>query len=141
MEGARGALAVRRRIGEGIDDLQLFDDRSGPSVRDDGRQFLTKPFGDEVLLGAIRSALERSRATLGRQAEIQALREVYALLTPREREVMALVVSGLLNKRQVWPRASARLYQLIRQGTRVVDRTFEIKFLDPGVRAFVFTFG
>jgi FixJ family two-component response regulator len=61
-------------------------------------EFLTKPFGDEVLLSAIRNALERSRAALGREAEIQVLRNSYALLTPRERQVMGLVVSGLLNK-------------------------------------------
>jgi FixJ family two-component response regulator len=51
-----------------------------------------------VLLGAIRQALERSRVTLGLQAEIQELRNRYASLSPREREVMALVVSGRLNK-------------------------------------------
>ena len=61
-------------------------------------EFLTKPFGDEVLLGAIRNALERSRLALDREAGIRMLRESYALLTPRERQVMALVVSGLLNK-------------------------------------------
>jgi FixJ family two-component response regulator len=61
-------------------------------------EFLTKPVGDEVLLGAIRNALERSRAALDREAELQMLRYTYALLTPRERQVMTLVVSGLLNK-------------------------------------------
>jgi FixJ family two-component response regulator len=61
-------------------------------------EFLTKPFDDEVLLGAIRQSLERSRAALGDNAEIQVLCDYYASLTPREREVMALVVSGLLNK-------------------------------------------
>jgi len=61
-------------------------------------EFLTKPFGDEVLLGAIRSAIERSRRALSREAEIRALRDSYALLSRREREVMALVVSGRLNK-------------------------------------------
>jgi FixJ family two-component response regulator len=61
-------------------------------------EFLTKPFNDEVLLMAIRQALERSRAALAREAEMQELREHYASLTPRERDVMALVVSGLLNK-------------------------------------------
>jgi FixJ family two-component response regulator len=61
-------------------------------------EFLTKPFDDEVLLRAIRNAIERSRAALRREAEIQALSTRYSLLTFREREVMALVVSGLLNK-------------------------------------------
>lgn len=61
-------------------------------------EFLTKPFGDDVLLGAIQHALERSRAVLDQEAEIAVLRECYASLTHREREVMTLVVSGLLNK-------------------------------------------
>jgi FixJ family two-component response regulator len=61
-------------------------------------EFLTKPFNDEVLLTAIRQALERSRLALAQEAEMQELRDRYAALTPREREVMALVVSGLLNK-------------------------------------------
>ena len=61
-------------------------------------EFLTKPFSDEVLLNAIRQSLERSRIALTHEAEIQELRKCYASLTPRERQVMALVVSGLLNK-------------------------------------------
>ena len=61
-------------------------------------EFLTKPFGNDVLLDAIRHALERSRAVLDQQAEMALLRERYTSLTHREREVMALVVSGLLNK-------------------------------------------
>jgi FixJ family two-component response regulator len=61
-------------------------------------EFLTKPFGDDVLLGAIRHAIERSRTALDHEAEIRSLRDCYASLTRREREVMALVVSGRLNK-------------------------------------------
>jgi FixJ family two-component response regulator len=61
-------------------------------------EFLTKPFNDEVLLSAVRSALERSQAAQHREAELRALRDRYALLSHREREVMAFVVSGLLNK-------------------------------------------
>ena len=61
-------------------------------------EFLTKPFKDDVLLNAIRGAIERSRAALRLDSEMRALRDCYASLTPREREVMALVVSGLLNK-------------------------------------------
>jgi FixJ family two-component response regulator len=61
-------------------------------------EFLTKPFGDDALLNAIRQAIERSRVALGYEAEMQALRNCYASLTHRERQVMALVVSGLLNK-------------------------------------------
>ncbi|MGD1025533.1 MAG: response regulator transcription factor [Candidatus Sulfotelmatobacter sp.] len=61
-------------------------------------EFLTKPFKDDVLLTAIRAALERSRLALRQEAEMQILRDRYALLSQRERQVMALVVSGLLNK-------------------------------------------
>ena len=61
-------------------------------------EFLTKPFSHEVLLSAIRQALERSRLALACESELRALRERYASLTAREREVMALIVSGLLNK-------------------------------------------
>jgi FixJ family two-component response regulator len=61
-------------------------------------EFLTKPFDSESLLGAIRHAIELSRAALGHEAEVRALRGRYASLTPRERQVMTLVASGLLNK-------------------------------------------
>jgi len=61
-------------------------------------EFLTKPFSDDALLNAIRQAIERSRVALGYEAEMQAVRNCYASLTHRERQVMALVVSGLLNK-------------------------------------------
>jgi FixJ family two-component response regulator len=61
-------------------------------------EFLTKPFSDDVLLRAIRNAIERSKTALGHEAEMKALRDRYESLTRREREVMALVASGLLNK-------------------------------------------
>ena len=61
-------------------------------------EFLTKPFKDDVLVEAIRQAIERSTTALRYASELQVLLDGYASLTPREREVMALVVSGLLNK-------------------------------------------
>jgi FixJ family two-component response regulator len=61
-------------------------------------EFLTKPFDDAVLLNAIATALDRSRAALAVEAELLALRAEYAALSQRQREVMALVTSGLLNK-------------------------------------------
>ncbi|HTA22176.1 MAG TPA: response regulator [Terriglobales bacterium] len=61
-------------------------------------EFLTKPFHDDVLLTAIRAALERSRVALSLEAEMRVLRDCYASLSQRERQVMVLVVSGLLNK-------------------------------------------
>lgn len=61
-------------------------------------EFLTKPLGTDALFGAIHSALERSRASLDQQANLRTLRERHASLSRREREVMALVVRGQLNK-------------------------------------------
>lgn len=61
-------------------------------------EFLTKPFRDQDLLDAIAHAVERHRGTRQRRTEQEALQKLYAALTPREREVMALVVSGMLNK-------------------------------------------
>jgi FixJ family two-component response regulator len=60
--------------------------------------FLIKPFGNDVLLRAIREGLDRSRGALDHEVEMGSLRNCYRSLSPRERQVMALVVSGLLNK-------------------------------------------
>jgi FixJ family two-component response regulator len=61
-------------------------------------EFLTKPLKDDVLLNAIRDAIERSRTARRQDSELRVLRDCHASLTRREREVMGLVVSGLLNK-------------------------------------------
>lgn len=61
-------------------------------------EFLTKPFSDEVLLNAIALAIKRSQVLLDKAAETRHLRDRYASLSRREREVMALVVAGMLNK-------------------------------------------
>ena len=61
-------------------------------------EFLTKPVAEDVLINAIGSAIARSRITLEQESERQTLRSLYAKLTPRERDVMTLVVRGLLNK-------------------------------------------
>lgn len=61
-------------------------------------EFLTKPFNDDALVDAIRLAIERSQTALGREAEIRDLRDRFVSLSRREREVMALVVAGLMNK-------------------------------------------
>ena len=61
-------------------------------------EFLTKPFDDDELLSAVRNAIQRSSVLLGEEAAAKDLDARYASLTPREREVMELVVSGLLNK-------------------------------------------
>jgi FixJ family two-component response regulator len=61
-------------------------------------EFLTKPFSDVDLVSAIRQAIERSESTIIQQSEIRQIRQRLRTLTPREREVMDLVVTGLLNK-------------------------------------------
>jgi len=68
------------------------------AMKADALEFLTKPFTDRDLLEAIEQAIKRDRAARQHQAEIRELRGRYELLTPRERDVMELVVSGLLNK-------------------------------------------
>jgi FixJ family two-component response regulator len=61
-------------------------------------EFLEKPVSEDVLLGVIGNAIERSQVTLGHQEKIRAIRDSYSSLTRREREIMALVVTGRLNK-------------------------------------------
>jgi FixJ family two-component response regulator len=62
------------------------------------REFLTKPFSDDALLAAIRQAIERSRLMLGREMEMQVIKDCFESLTGREKQVMTLVTSGRLNK-------------------------------------------
>ncbi len=61
-------------------------------------EFLNKPYSDEMLLSAIQEAIECSDAALRREAEMRSIRDRYASLSPRERQVMALVVRGLVNR-------------------------------------------
>ena len=61
-------------------------------------EFFTKPLDDDALLSAIQNAIDRSCAALGNSGHMRALRNSYGSLTPREREVMALVAAGRLNK-------------------------------------------
>lgn len=98
-------LDVQKRLGPDQTDLPIifitgYGDipMTVQAMKGGAVEFLTKPFEDEVLLSAIRNAIERSRAARGQDADRQAVRECYASLTRREREVMALVVSGLKNK-------------------------------------------
>lgn len=97
-------LELQRRLGDRTDMPIIFITGYGDvpmsvrAMKAGAVEFLTKPLRDDVLLDAVRGAIERSRAALRLDAEMAALRTCYASLTPREREVMALVVSGLLNK-------------------------------------------
>jgi FixJ family two-component response regulator len=98
-------LDLQERIGGGRADLPIiFITGHGDvpmtvrAMKAGAVEFLTKPFSEDALLGAITSAIERSRAALEQQAGLQQVEARYATLTQREREVMGLVVSGLLNK-------------------------------------------
>jgi FixJ family two-component response regulator len=65
-------------------------------------EFLTKPFGNQQLLGAVQQALTNDSAARKERSEVAALQKRYDRLTPREHEVMALVVEGMLNKQIAW---------------------------------------
>jgi FixJ family two-component response regulator len=98
-------LELQKRVGVERTDMPIifitgFGDvpKTVQAMKRGAVEFLTKPFNDEVLLSAIRQALERSRLALANASEMQKLQDRYASLTSRERQVMALVVSGLLNK-------------------------------------------
>ena len=104
LPGLNGLDLQKRIAGDRIDMPIIFITGHGDipmsvqAMKAGAVEFLTKPFGEDVLLSAIRNAIERSETTLGREAELRALGDCYASLTPRERQVMALVASGLLNK-------------------------------------------
>ena len=104
MPGLTGLDLQKRIAGDRFELPIIFISGNGDvpttvqAMKAGAQEFLTKPFNDEILLAAIRSAIEHSSTALGRESEVRALRARYASLTTRERQVMALVVSGLLNK-------------------------------------------
>ena len=97
-------LELQQRLGERADMPIIFITGHGDvpmavqAMKAGAVEFLLKPLKDDLLVNAMRGAIDRSRAALRRVSEVRPLQERYASLTPREREVMALVVSGLLNK-------------------------------------------
>ncbi len=104
LPGLNGLELQKRVISERTDMPIIFITGYGDvpttvqAMKAGAAEFLTKPFSEEALLTAIRQALKRSEEALSLEQELQILRDGYASLTAREREVMELVVSGLLNK-------------------------------------------
>jgi FixJ family two-component response regulator len=104
MPGMSGLDLQRQLTDSGVDIPIIFLTGHGDipmsvrAMKAGAVEFLTKPFRDQELLDAVAQALQRDRAARLRHAEAAALRERYATLTPRERQVMSLVVTGLLNK-------------------------------------------
>ncbi len=97
-------LDLQKRLSDRIDMPIIFITGYGDvpmtvqAMKAGAVEFLTKPFADDVLLNAIRGAIARSEAALADESNLRVLRERHASLSRREREVMALVVTGLLNK-------------------------------------------
>jgi FixJ family two-component response regulator len=97
-------LDVQQRVVDRIDMPVIFITGYGDvpttvqAMKAGALEFLTKPYSGDVVLAAMENAIERSRAALGRQANVISIQGHYASLSRREREVMALVVSGRLNK-------------------------------------------
>jgi FixJ family two-component response regulator len=104
LPGLSGLDLQNRIAGDRVDMPIIFITGNGTipttvrAMKAGAMEFLTKPVDGEVLLNAIRNALSRSNIALSEEVEMRATRAGYASLRPREREVMALVVRGLLNK-------------------------------------------
>ncbi len=104
LPGLNGLELQKHLAAHGIDMPIIFTTGYGDipktvqAMKAGALEFLTKPLDNDTLVSAIRKALDRSRLAIAQDAEMQVLRDRYASLTAREQQVMALVVSGLLNK-------------------------------------------
>lgn len=92
-------------------------------------EFLTKPLNEDVLLSAVERAVEASRAAVEEKADLDGVQRCYASLSPRERQVMALVVSGLLNKQVGWELGISEITVKAHRG-RVMEKMSAGSFAD-----------